>query len=192
MAKNKPDTSNWKEQRRLQALSLKHEGWKQKDIATALGVTKSAVSQWVAIADQAGEIGLQARPHSGRPPELTWAQKRLIPEFLSHGAEAYGFRGAVWTSLRVGKVIDWEFGVSYHKSHVARLLKDLNWTPQLPIERATQRDELAIAEWRSVVWKELKKKPSWSTESLFLWMNRAFIFCPAELELMRRAVTLQF
>ena len=76
---------------------------------------------------------------------------------MSHGAEAYGFRGEVWTCPRVRKVIEWEFGVSYHKSHVARLLKELKWTPQLPIERATQRDEVAIAEWRSDVWKEMKK-----------------------------------
>ena len=30
---------------------------------------------------------------------------------------------------RVAKVIEEEFGVSYHKSHVSRLLKELGWTP---------------------------------------------------------------
>ncbi len=73
----------------------------------------------------------------------------MIPEFLSHGAEAYGFRGEVWTRLRVAKVIEWELGVTYRKSQVACLLKELQWTPQLPIERATQRDEEAITRWRS-------------------------------------------
>jgi transposase len=41
----------------------------------------------------------------------------------------------------VKKVIEWEFGVSYHRPHVARLLKELHWTPQQPIERAAQRNE---------------------------------------------------
>lgn len=185
MSKNKSHTTNWKERRRFHALKLKCNGWKQKDIATALDVSKGAVSQWMKTATEEGEENLQARPHTGRIPELTFAEKQLIPDLLSHGAEAYGFRGDIWTCSRVRKVIEWEFGVSYHKSHVARLLKDLKWTPQMPIQRATQRDELAIARWRSEVWIEMKKKRVWSTESLFWWMNRAFTFCPPHSERMR-------
>jgi len=54
-------------------------------------------------------------------------------------------------------VIELEYGVTYHKSHVSRLLKELGWTPQQPIERAAQRDEAKIEHWRTAVWKELKK-----------------------------------
>ena len=43
------------------------------------------------------------------------------------------FEVKVWTNARVAKVIKWEWAVSYHPSHVARLLKELKWTPQLPI-----------------------------------------------------------
>jgi transposase len=92
------------------------------------------------------------------PPKLTIAQKELIPEFLSHGAESYGFGGEVWTCRRVAKVIEIKFEVSYNKDHVGRLLKELDWTPQKPIERALQRDEKKIAQWRTQVWQELKKK----------------------------------
>jgi putative transposase len=38
------------------------------------------------------------------------------------------------------------------------LLKALDWTPQLPLERAIQRDEEAIEHWRTEVWPELKKR----------------------------------
>jgi hypothetical protein len=75
-------------------------------------------------------------------------------------------------------MIEIEFGVSDPKSHVARLLKELKWTPQQPIERATQRNEEAIADWRKYVWSEMKKKHVWNKESLFLWMNLAFTSCP--------------
>lgn len=189
MSKNTSRFADWKEQRRLHALRLKGKGWKQKDIATAVGVTTGAVSQWLSTADEQGQRALHSRPHIGRPPELTPAEKRLIPEFLSHGAEAYGFRGEVWTCRRVKKVIEWEFGVSYHKSHVARVLKELKWTPQLPIERATQRDEVAVAQWRDEVWADMKKKRVWNAEPLFLWMNRGSIFCQPLSEPMRHAVT---
>src|SRR3712207_7747381 len=58
-------------------------------------------------------------------------QKCLIPEFLWHGPEAYGFRGRVWTCARIARVIEEEFAVRYHKGHVGRLLKELGWTPQV-------------------------------------------------------------
>ena len=83
-----------------------------------------------------------------------------MPDCLSHGAEAYGFRGELWTCSRVAAVIKEEFGVSYHKAHVSRLLKELRWTPQMPIERAGQRDEEAVEHWRIEVWPMLKKRRS--------------------------------
>jgi transposase len=97
-------------------------------------------------------------PAPGHPPKLTPAQKALIPEFLWHGPEAYGFRGEAWTCARVGKVIEEEFGVSYHKDHVSRLLRELRWTPQVPIRRALQRDEEVIERWRDEVWPELRRR----------------------------------
>ena len=177
MSIKKSQTTIWKEKRRCHAKKLAEQGWKQKDIAIALDVSKGAVSQWLKVCKAEGISGLLARAHTGRPPELAKEEKLLIPDYLSHGAESYGFQGEVWTCQRVHKMIKIEFGVSYHKSHVARLLKDLKWTPQQPIERATQRNEEAIADWRKHVWSDMKKKRVWNEESLFLWMNLAFIFC---------------
>jgi transposase len=81
----------------------------------------------------------------------------MIPDMLSHGAEAWGFRGELWTAARVACVLRWQFGVSYHKAHVTRLLKQLHWSPQLPIQRAIQRDEAAIERFRLERWPSLKK-----------------------------------
>ena len=178
MSKNKPQTANWKARRRFHAIKLKGKGWKQREIATALDVSEGAVSRWLKSVEEKGKESLCARPHTGRPPELSDDEKRLIPDFLGHGAEAYGFRGAVWTCPRVRKVIELEFGVAYQRSHVARLLKELEWTPQQPIERAIQRDEVEITRWRKEIWLETKKKRVWSAGSLFLWMNRVFISRP--------------
>jgi transposase len=124
-------------------------------------------------------IALLARPHTGRPSELTKEQKHLIPDLLSHGAEAYGFRGNVWTTARVAQVIEWEWSVCYHQSHVARLLKELGWTPQLPIVRATQRDEKAIALWRKEKWSELKKQARLERKTLVFVDESGFYLLPA-------------
>jgi transposase len=150
--------SDWREWRRLWALHLRQQGWYQRDIASALGVREETVSRWLARARDGGSGALGARPGPGHPPKLGSAQKRLIPEFLWHGPEAYGFRGAVWTCARVARVIKEEFGVLYHKDHVGRLLKELRWTPQVPITRAIQRNEDAIRRWRDEAWPELCRR----------------------------------
>ncbi len=137
-------------------MHLKRQGWSRRDIAEALGVAPESVSRWFARAG--GPQALSAHPSPGRPPKLSAAQKRLIPEFLWHGAEAYGFRGDVWTCARIAQVIAEEFGVRYHKGHVGKLLQELRWTPQMPIRRAIQRDEQAIARWRQEVWPELQRR----------------------------------
>jgi transposase len=148
----------WKEGRRKRAQELKQHGWKQCEIAAALGVSAAAVSQWVAETRVRGSEAWRAKPRPTGPIKLTLDQRHLVPELLCHGAEAYGFRGEFWPCARVATMIWAEFGVSYHKAHVSRLLRRLAWTPQLPIERAAQRDEAMIRQWRVQVWPELKKR----------------------------------
>ncbi len=149
------DALEW---RRFRAVHLKQRGWSRRDIAEALGVSPVSVSRWFALFRDGGTEALRAHPSPGRPPKLSAAQKRLIPEFLWHGAEAYGFRGEVWTCARIARVIEEEFGVRYHKDHVSRLLRELHWTPQVPIRRAIQRDEGAIRRWRDEVWPDLRRR----------------------------------
>jgi transposase len=179
MSKSRTQSTNWKEHRRFHALELKCQGWKQADIATALDVSKGAVSQWVSMAKKEGIEGLVSQPHLGRPPELSQEEKRMLPDYLWHGAEAYGFRGAVWTCARVRKVIEMEFGVSFHRSHVARLLKELKWTPQQPIERAAQRNEVEIAHWRKEIWLEMTKKARLERRILVFVDESGFYLLPA-------------
>src|SRR5579871_1558544 len=150
--------TDWRQRRRFEALRLKGDNWYQRDIAQALGVTEVSVSHWLARARIGGESALLSRPIPGRPAEVSQAEQRMIPEFLWHGPEAYGFRGSVWTCARVGKVIEEEFGVTYEKTQVSRLLRRLGWTPQAPIQRASQRDEQAIEVWRMVTWPRLLRE----------------------------------
>jgi transposase len=149
--------TDWREGRRLRAFELKQEGWSQQEIADALGVSKGAVSQWMKRARQGGVEALKRRPAPGAPPRLNEEQRAKVPELLERGAEAYGFRGELWTCERVAEVIRREFGVSYHPAHVSRLLKALRHSLQKPQRRANQRDEEAIEHWKGKRWPSLKK-----------------------------------
>jgi transposase len=162
--KKEHEPYDWKEGHRLRAWELSQQGWKQKEIAVTLGVSKGAVSQWLSRAKAGGIEGLHRHPASGPQPKLSAEQLAQLPELLPQGVEAFGFRGEVWTTQRVAEVIKRHFGVSYHPAHCSRILHALKHSVQKPVERATQRDEAAIERWSKERWPELKKKLGRRTE----------------------------
>jgi transposase len=155
----KQEPIDWREGRRQRAWELHQQGWKQKEIATALGVTQGAVSQWVKRGRAGGLVALRRRTAPGSAPRLTVDQRAELVAALAKGAPAFGFIGDVWTTKRIAALIKELFGVSYHPAHVSRLVRALGQSVQLPVTQATQRDEAAIVAWQDQRWPELKKRP---------------------------------
>ena len=103
---------------------------------------------------------MKRRPRPGAVPKLTAEHRAQIPILLVQGAEAFGFRGDVWTAKRVATVIRREFGVRYHPNHVGKLLRAAGWSVQKPIARASQRNEAVIEAWRTERWPARKRGPT--------------------------------
>jgi transposase len=156
--KTKMTQLDWREGRRQRAWELKEQGWKQQDIAAALGVTAGAVSQWLKRGREQGVDGLRRHPAPGRQSRLSAEQLAQLPTLVERGAEAYGFRGQVWTCKRVAEVIRRTFGVTYHPAHVSRLLHAVRHSVPRPVARAAQRNEAAIQAWWQQRWPALEKK----------------------------------
>lgn len=151
-------TADAREARRFRAWELHQEGWKQQQIARALGVSQSAVSGWLNRAGNQGVESLRSRPIPGAPKRLSDDQIARLPELLGRGAEAFAFRGDVWTRGRVKEVIRKEFGVAYSLPQVGRLLRQIGWSLQKPLRRARQRDEEKVRAFKEDRWPALKKR----------------------------------
>lgn len=110
---------------------------------------------------------MQARPVPGRPCKLSeWERNRLL-DVLLQGALAYGYPNELWTLKRIAAVIQKEFGVEHHPNHVWRILRNADWSCQVPERRAIQRDEQAIAHWKRYKWPQIKKSPkTWGPHRL--------------------------
>jgi transposase len=156
---NTIEPQNWREYRRLRVWEMHQQGQRQQAIAAALGLTQGAVSQIIARAEAGGVTALQYHKPQGAKPRLTVAQKDDLLGKLRQGATAYGFQGDVWTCARIAQLIAQTFGVTYHPDYIGPLLRQLGWSVQRPIVRATQRDETAIAEWTATDLPALKKSP---------------------------------
>ena len=145
------------EARRLRAWELLQKGWKQIDVAEALGVSRGALSRWAALARQGGSQALRRRKPPGGPSKLKGDQLAQLPELLQRGPGSFGFSGEIWTRARVAQAIRQEFGVSYHPTQVGRLLKQCGSSLQKPALRASQRNEDAIRDCWDRRFPELKK-----------------------------------
>ena len=148
----------WREGRRLRAWQLFQEGWSQKRIAQALGVTVGAVSHWLVRGRQTGSTALHDQPRPGPQPRLSPEQEAQVLARLRQGAVACGFRGERWTQKRIREVIRRECGITYHPGHISRLLRRWQWSRQKPVRRARQRNAAAIQEWRQQRYPALRKR----------------------------------
>lgn len=146
--------------RRLLAASLLQGGKGVCEVARLVGAAPSSVSRWKQKLDEGGLAALKAKPHPGRPARLSAEQKEQLAQILQKGPQAAGLATDLWTLARVAQVIEREFGVRYHPGHVWYILRGMGWSCQKPERRARERDEAAIAQWRTKEWPRVKKKPT--------------------------------
>ena len=107
---------------------MHRQQWTNVDIANALGVSKTAVGQWVRHAELGGEAALRGKPRTGPATLLSESQVTQLPELLERGPEAFGLIGAYWTCPRIAAVIKDQFGIAYSPRHVSRLLHRIQWS----------------------------------------------------------------
>lgn len=96
---------------------------------------------------QHGEIGVKALSPPGRPPRLSLRQiARLGRELLPGPADAFCFHDPARTTRGIAEVIKKEFGISYHRYHVGRILHSIGWSYHKIDRRTGGRNGLHIAE----------------------------------------------
>ena len=145
------------ERRREGARLLRRTKLTKAAIARRLSVSRAAVGQWAKDLAKGGLHQLYARHSMGRPGKLNGEQMNLLDQILRRGALAAGFPTQRWTSPRVKQVIEREFQVTYHVTHIPRLLQRLGWSLQQPLARAAERDEEVIQAWLAHDWPRIKK-----------------------------------
>jgi|SRR5689334_3673942 len=146
------------EQRRREGMRLLAQGVAQAEVARRCGVSRVSALRWAQQRGEGSGAAWKRRP-LGRRPKLNAGHRQKLEKALVQGAQAHGFLNDLWTLPRVAQLIHRQSGVRLHPGHVWRLLGRLGWSLQRPIDKATQRDEKAIARWKKHTWPALKKSP---------------------------------
>jgi transposase len=120
-------------------MELLGSGKSQSQVVAESGVTQSVMSKRVSARRQDGQDGLTARPHPGRPEELTESQSKKLVEVLIQSLRKHGFMTDLWTLARSAELIERKFDVSYDPSGVWHVRERLNWSAQKPERQVRER-----------------------------------------------------
>lgn len=149
--------------KRLQAVLLNSQGRTSGELAEILRAPRSKVSEWLARYQAHGLEGLLEGQRSGRPAQLTSAQRQQLGDILDSGPVAYGLDTGVWTSPMIAWVMQEEFGVDYHPGHVRKLLHEIGFSVQRPKRILARADRAQQDRWHRRTYPNLKKKPKSKT-----------------------------
>ncbi len=130
-------------------------------IAQRLGVALSTVYAWLKTFMQHGIAALKCGPgpgsKRGRKAKLAQGQLEPLKQMLLAGPIAGGYASGVWNGALVARLIEREFGQSYHPRYVPSLLKDLGFSYQKARFVSDHLDPLRRAEWLESEWPNLVK-----------------------------------
>ena len=146
-----------REEVRLRAAQLFVQGMAPGQVARVLRVSTKSVYQWRRAWRAGGEAALASRGQGGYGCKLDDGQLGELGAALDAGPAAAGWdTGQRWTLARVAALISRRFGVCYTLRGVSCLLHRMGFSPQVPVRRAAERDEDAVAAWRSVTWAKVR------------------------------------
>jgi putative transposase len=151
-----PGEQQRRERLRLEAAERFARGDRVSDIARDLRVTAGSVRRWRRTWQQGGAAALKSRgPVSAE--RLSPAQWARLEAELRRGPLAHGFADDQrWTLVRIKTLIGRLFHVGYTAEGVWKLLRRHGWSCQVPVRQAMERDEAAVAVWKSEVWPQIK------------------------------------
>jgi putative transposase len=147
-----------REQVRQRAAELFDAGVPAIEVAGLLEVSTKSAYQWRRAWVAGGARALASKGTSGPDPKLSDEQLARLRQRLEQGPAAAGYgEDQRWTLIRVVALIATLFHLRVSVTTAWQAMRRLGYTAQLPIHRAAERDEAAIAAWRRYQWPSLKE-----------------------------------
>lgn len=118
--------------RRRAAIQMLEKGYPQAEIARQFGVSRAAVSLWVAAYRRGGWENLEpSQGQPGCPQKLSHSQERRLYKLLCNGPQANGYIVRGWSSALIAKLVYREWGVSYSSSGILYMMQKNGWSHML-------------------------------------------------------------
>lgn len=146
------------EERRLKAGRLFASGrHSQAEIARMLSVSSAAVCKWHAAWSAKKEKGLRSKGRPGRTSTLTDEKKLGLKKMIIAGPAKAGYSTDFWTVDRIRDAARKKVHIAFSRTYVWQTVLSLGFSVQKPEQRAKERNEKAIQDWKLNTFPKLKK-----------------------------------
>lgn len=116
---------------RLYAVYQVSTGKKPQDLEDVYNTSFKSINNWVHRFNKEGLLGLLDKPIPGRKPKLSEEEKEKIKRLILEDLpEQHGYNSATWTGPMLINYIEREFGKSYKKAQIYKILAKMNLTYQ--------------------------------------------------------------
>jgi transposase len=133
---------------RLQAIAGALEGLAWAEAARLASMERQALRDAVLHYNAEVLAGLHDRPRPGRPTRLDAAQQATLKQMVLDGPDVEATGLSAWTLSELCREVEQRWGVSYHPSHMGKLMHQLglSWQkarPSHPKADAAAREAFA-------------------------------------------------
>jgi transposase len=142
---------------RLQAARMFEHDVRPVQVAHDLRVSEKSAYQWRRRWRAGGRAALASRGPGGDRCRLSPGQLGKLQSALELGPATWGWdEDQRWTLARVTTLTGRLFHVRYTLRGTSYLLHRMGFSPQVPVHRAAERDEGAVAAWREETWAKVR------------------------------------
>ncbi len=147
---------------RERGIKMRNKGMSYQDIGDILEVHHTTVSTWYAKYKRDGKNGIKILPRGrkeGDKKTLSPSQEaQIIQRLIDTTPKQLKFKYVLWTREAVKKLIKHEFGEDMPISTVGKYLQRWEFTSQVPIKRAYERNDKAVQAWLEGTYPEIEKQ----------------------------------
>jgi len=129
-----------------------------EEVIKVFGLHRASIYKWLKKYDGSGLESLSSTKAKGPQRKLSDKQKQQLGKYLLKNPSQLKFEFALWTVAMIIQLIADRFGVSYSDVQVGRILKEIGFSKQKPLQRAYEQDPEKVEQWLNEVYPSIKKE----------------------------------
>jgi len=155
-------TTSAQQELRNRGIKMRQSGMSYQNIGDILEVHPTTVSTWYAKYLKEGKKGIEIQKRGrkeGDKKTLTLTQEaQIIKRLIDTTPKQLKFKYVLWTREAVQKLIKHEFGEEMPISTVGKYLQRWEFTSQVPIKRAYERNDAKVKKWLEEEYPAIEKQ----------------------------------
>lgn len=145
-----------------------------EQVIKVFGLHRSSIYKWLNKYDVGGLDSLRSVKALGPETKLTVAQKQRMAKYLLKNPTQLKFDYALWTIPMVTELIKQKFNVQYGFVQVSRILKEIGFSKQKPLQRAFEQDPFKVEQWLKKEYPSIKKQAKKENRSIYFGDEAGF------------------